>query len=331
MRLFPFAALVALIATTGCSPLTYQPRVVQVQQLPSHPLRASSTYVVVVPPASVGAAQLTDGITIPGLTKASTPDTAEVTINASVGQATVTDLTVATSTREAIISSSSGPTEYQVYSYTGNISIPSQLTITSKKYGQIMSYTQPTTNTLTFDRDPGTKERFRDTVSLEAAFRSQRPALLEKASLSEVESVQRMANRMLIDNFTASTQPFRVQLATESSTDPRFAQAATAFDQAVVGNTTDAAAYATRLKPAMDLWQQIIASPVGDSDDKKNEATGAALYNQAIGSFLLDHVDDAERSLLAAKGLGVDSIRVRHLTSEIADRRKRQTAQGTTP
>ena len=122
----------ALALLCSCSPLTYQPRVVQVQQLPSHPLPAGSTYAVVVPPTSVGAAQLTDGITIPGLTRASTPDTAEVTINASVGQATVTDLTVATATREAIISSSSGPTEYQVYSYTGNISIPSQLTITAK-------------------------------------------------------------------------------------------------------------------------------------------------------------------------------------------------------
>lgn len=322
---------IALALLCGCSPLTYQSRQVQVQQLPAHPLPAGSTYAVVVPPTSVGAAQLVDGITIPGFTRASTQDTAEVAITANVGQATVANLTVATATREAIVSSGSGPTEYQVYSYTGTITIPSQLTITSKKHGQVVSFTQPTTSSLTFEKDPSSGKRFTDTFSLEAAFRGQRPALLTQAAIDEVARVQRQANRALIDNFTASSQPFSIQLATENSSDPRFAQATTAFDQAVVGKDADATAFATRLTPAMDLWQQIIAGPAGDSDEARNEAKGAALYNQAVGSFLLDHLDDADRSLLAAKGLGVDAYTVRYLTDLIADHRKRLNAQGTTP
>lgn len=324
------ASLGALLVT-GCSPLTYQPRSVQVQQLPAHPLPVGATYAVVVAGTSVGSAQLASGIQIPGFAKAASPETADVTIEANVGQAAIDGLTIESGKVQQVISSGSGPSEYIAYSYRGTIIVPSLLRVSAKAHGSIATYDRPVRNDLNFDADPDSGQRFIDPATLEYAFNKNKPTLLQQASLKEVRNVLSVAKDLLIDQFTTRQEVISVNLATEHKTDPRFAQAASQFSQAVVGPSSDATAYAARMKPALDTWQQIASSPVGDDDEKRNLSKGAALYNQAVSLFLLNQLDEAERCASAAQGLGVEARTVSSLTYYIRDRRQRIKAQVSTP
>ena len=318
----------AIALLCGCSPLTYQTRSVQVQQLPAHPLPAGATYALVVPSTSVGAAQLADNIRIPGFDKATTPEAATVTIEANVGQATIADLKMESGTVQRVISSG-GPSEYTAYSYHGEVVVPSMLRISTKTQGALVTYDLPNRSNLNFDTDPETRQRFTDPSTLESSFTHARPALLSQASIAEVQRLQSLAASILVDQFTSRQETITLSLATEHKNDPRFAQGANAFAQAVVGQTSDAAGLATRLEPALAIWQQIATSPVGDDDQDRAAAKGAALYNQAVGWFLLDRLDDAERGAIAAQGLGVEARTVNSLTYRIHDRRGRVNAQHT--
>jgi hypothetical protein len=326
----PFGWLFAVALLCGCNPLTTQTRTVQVQQLAAHPVPPTATYAVVVPPTSIGAAQLTDGIRIPGLTKVTTPDTADIVITASVGRATVADLKVGSSQVERIISSG-GPSEVTVYSYTGTITVPNSLHIRSKAHGETTASDAPSRQDLTFAKDPGTNQRFTDPRALEWSFNQARANLTQQAELASVRDLQAYANRLATDQFTAHQDQVFFKLTTAHENDPRFAQAISLFDQAVVGAPTDATGRATRMQPALDLWQQIVDFPVGDDDAAKNAAKGAALFGQAVGLYLIGRLDDAERALIAAQALGVQGSDARSLTFKISEQRKRVAAQGTTP
>lgn len=330
MRSRSFFAIAAMVIATGCSPLTYETRTVQVHQLPAHPLPAGATYAVVIPPTSVGAAQLADTIRIPGFAKATASESAEVTIEANVGQAIIEDLKIESGTVQRVISSG-GPSEYTAYSYYGDIVVPSLLRIRSKTHGQVIAYDTPSRTRLSYDTDPNSQQRFTDPSALEWAFNRDRPALLSKVSRAEVQRLQSLAAETLVDSFTARQETIAFTLATTHQTDARFAQAANVFAQATIGQTSDATGLATRLQPALDLWQQITTSPIGDTDEDRTAAKGAALYNQAVGWFLLDRLDDAQRAAIAAQGLGVEARTVSSLTYRIDDRRQRMSAQKATP
>ena len=328
VRAFCWSFAVALLC--GCSPLTYETRTVQVHQLPAHPLPAGATYAVVIPPTSVGAEQLADTLRIPGFAKATAPESAEVTIEANVSQATIDDLKVEAGTVQRVISSG-GPSEYTAYSYYGKIVVPYLLRIRSKAHGQVIAYDTASCTNLSYDTDPNSQQRFTDPSALEWAFNRDRPALLSKASRAEVQRLQTLAAETLVDSFTARQETIAFTLATTHKTDARFAQAANVFAQATIGQTSDATGLATRLQPALDLWQQITTSPIGDNDEDRTAAKGAALYNQAVGWFLLDRLDDAQRAAIAAQGLGVEASTVSSLTYRIDDRRQRMSAQKATP
>ena len=177
MRSCSFLAVVAMLIATGCSPLTVQTRQVQVQQIPKYPVPAGTTYAVVIPPASIGAAQLADAIRVPGLTYVTTPDSADLTITANVGAATMSNLTVTSHQVERLVSSGSGG-EYTAYGYTGKISVPISLHITNKKYGETEKTDYPATRDFTFDRDPATNQRFTDMQSLEWSLNQNRSTLI---------------------------------------------------------------------------------------------------------------------------------------------------------
>jgi hypothetical protein len=328
VRAFCWSFAVALLC--GCSPLTYETRTVQVHQLPAHPLPAGATYAVVIPPTSVGAAQLAETLRIPGFAKATAPDTAEVTIEANVGQATIENLKIDSGTVHRVISSG-GSSEYTAYSYYGEIVVPSLLRIRSKTHGQVIAYDTPCRTNLSYDTDPNSQQRFTDPSTLEWAFNRDRPALLSKASRAEVQRLQSLAAEILVDSFTARKETIAFTLATTHKTDARFAQAANVFAQAAIGQTGDTTGLANRLQPALDLWQQITTSPIGDDDENRTAAKGAALYNQAVGWFLLDRLDDAQRAAIAAQGLGVEARTVSSLTYRIQDRRQRMSAQKASP
>ncbi len=329
-----FGWLCAFTLLCGCSPLTYESRMVPMQQLASHPLPAGATYVVIVPPTSVGAAQLADSIRIPGLSKATSPETAEVTIEASVGQATVSNLVVESNQVHRVISSG-GDAEFTAYSYLGSLSVPRSLRITSKTHGTVMTDLGPAVTNLTYDTDPGTQQRFTDPSALEWSFTNNRPSLLQKATLSQVQGVQHLANGSLVNAFTAQQITLTLTLATAHKNDPRFAQAANAFSLTVASPASSAAdgaaGFAAGMKPALDLWQQIAATPIGEKEEDRAESKGAALYNQAVGLFVIDQLDAAERTASAAQGLGVEARTVFNLTSYIHDRRTREQAQRTKP
>jgi hypothetical protein len=330
---FPAIALLAFLGAlfvTGCSPLTYQARSVQVQQLPAHPLPVGASYAVVVPGTSIGSAQLAS-IQIPGFAKAASPETADVTIEVSVGQATIDGLAIESGKVHQVISNGGGPSEYIAYSYRGTIIVSSLLRVSAKAHGLIANYDLPVRSDLNFDADPASGQRFIDPATLEYAFNKSKPTLLQQASLKEVRNVLSVANDLLIDQFTARREVISVNLATEHKTDPRFSQAASRFSEAIVGPNSDPAAFAARMKPVLDIWQQIASSPVGDDDEKRNQSKGAALYNQAVSLFLLNQLDEAERCASAAQELGVEAQTVSSLTYYIRDRRQRIKAQVATP
>jgi hypothetical protein len=133
------------------------------------------------------------------------------------------------------------------------------------------------------------------------------------------------------NHFTAHQERLVVQLATEHTEDPRFGQATMRFDQAIVGMATDQADFAARLAPAIDLWQQVVTTPVGSDAAARSTAKGAGLFNLAVGYFLLNRLDDAERSLLEAQALGSDPRWVNSLRLSIQDRRQRGAAQEHAP
>jgi hypothetical protein len=330
MRPFLLLAIGAVIAATGCTPLTYHTRLVSVQQLPAHPLPAGATYTVVVPATSVGAAQLTSGIRIPGATIATSPETAEVTIEAAIGQPSLVDLTVSTTQVQRVVSSG-GPSEVTVYGYRGTVVTPRTLHITSKTHGPLVTQDQPQRSPVVFDQDPTSRERFANAMNLEWSFTRARPALLQQAAVAEVQRLQDAANAAVANHFTAHQERLVVQLATEHTEDPRFGQATMRFDQAIVGMATDQADFAARLAPAIDLWQQVVTTPVGSDAAARSTAKGAGLFNLAVGYFLLNRLDDAERSLLEAQALGSDPRWVNSLRLSIQDRRQRGAAQEHAP
>lgn len=324
MTRFLVLACSALFAC-GCNPVTYQSRQIPVQQLPANPLPATATYRVVTVANSPGASQLASGIQIPGLTP-STAENATVVIEASVGETTVSNLTMATSERIRIVSSSNESGSYLVYKYTGSLATAQRLRITA--HGKVLKDVDyPDTSSLEYTKDPRTNGQFLDARMLEASFAQHRPGILQRATIETVTALQRRANDAAADLFTTRTENIYLTVATTHANDPRFAQAASLFDQAVVGRSADAGGFSVRLQPAMELWGQIAAHPTGNDADDKTTATAAAMLNQAVGFFLLDQLDAAERAAIAARSGGVDARPVGTMQQHILERRQRLDAQ----
>lgn len=315
----------ALLIVCGCSPVTYQPRQIPVQQLPAHPLPATATYRVVTVANSPGASQLASGIQIPKLTP-STAENATVVIEASVGETTINNLMLATTERVRVVSSSNESGSYNAYSYTGSLATAQRLRITV--HGKVLTDVDyPAISPLQYTRDPRTNEQFLGTRVLEASFAHHRPEILQRATIETVTALQERANHAAADLFTTRTENIYLTVATTHADDPRFAQAASLFDQAVVGRTSDPAGFSVRLQPAMDLWGQIAALPTGNDADDKTMATAAAMLNQAVGFFLLDQLDAAERAAIAARGGGADAWSADTVQRHISERRQRLSAQ----
>ena len=309
----------------GCNPVTYQSRQIPVQQLPANPLPATATYRVVTVANSPGANQLASGIKVPGLTP-STAENATVVIEASVGEATISNLMMATTERVRIVSSSNESGSYNVYKYTGTLATAQRLRITA--HGKVLKDVDyPATSSLEYAKDPKTNGQFLDARMLEASFGHHRPGILQRVTIETVTALQKRANDAAADLFTTRIENIYLTVATAHADDPRFAQAASLFDQAVVGRSADAGGLSVRLQPAMELWGQIAAHPTGNDADDKTTATAAATLNQAVGFFLLDQLDAAERAAIAARSSGVDARPVDAIQRHISERRQRLDAQ----
>jgi hypothetical protein len=319
---FPVIALVALLFTTGCSPLTYRTREVPLQQVPTHPLPAGATYVVVVPETSIGWAKLAEGIRIHGMSKAISPATAEVTIEATVSSAMITDQRLEVG--PATVAATGAATTFTPHRYCGTISVPSFLSIRTQRWGTLLTRDRPAVTTFAFALDPETHQQFGSPSALDWSFAQHRDSLRHQASYAEVQHVLDRANAFLADAFTTRTVNVRLSLAVAHQTDARFAAADIAFSQALVG---DAAGLGDRLKPVIESWRQIVDHPLGDSPQDRAHAQGAATYNQAVALFLSGLLDDAERATISAAGLEVDASKTFALTTLIQDRRRRQATQ----
>lgn len=344
-----FGALFVVLSC-GCSPVTYQTREIPYQQLPTQPLPDGATYALIVPSTSVGAADLLAGLRIHGLTKAANPATAEVTIEAHVAHALISDLHVESGPAPVVAgtggpsnggpgnsgpgnsgSASAGPGGYTPYRYCGTISVPSFLNISSQQHGVLIARDRAVDTRFTFDSEPRSQQPFSSPVALEISFAQQREHLLHKAANSEVRRLLAQANALLADAYTTRATTVTLPLAVAHKTDARFAQAEVAFSQAMVGKVSDAAGRAARLQPVIEQWRQISDHPLGEDDEDRSRSAGAALYDEAVGLFLLGQLDDAERTVIAAQGKGVDAGTTAQLTGAIQDRRSREAAQTAQP
>ncbi len=343
-----FAIPLLVIVAAGCSQTTYRPHHLLMVTLPKHPLPPEAkTYRLVIEGESVVEPRLAAGIVVPGLERAECEVHTDIRVVLPAGsdrpvvqrgsgaraQAITEDVVVTVgigfadkpitkvkerTSEDHVAGQPDAP--HPVYAYDGLWRIPQKLVVVTKGEGGIEAKAEAAQLPFSFDRDPKTHAPFQSRGALQKAWAEAMPGLAMNATKTSAATFIADANATLEDDFLVRTTTIDVDLADEHKQDPRFAEAARAFDAANAGRLADPAAFPRRLAVPIGIWKDIALHPAGGEGDRR-EAIGAATYDQAVASFSLDQLDDADRLVVAAQDQGVDAARIGQLRSLISERR----------
>jgi hypothetical protein len=256
--------------------------------------------------------------------KAAPTEDVVITVGIDIAAATAMKVKEKTST-DTVPGQADGP--HPVYGFSGVWEIPQKLILATKGAGEVEAYADPGRADFFFDRDPRTHRPFLQRGTMQGAWNEAMPGLAMKATQASVRAFIDNANRLIDDNFVVHSTTIGIDLADEHKHDPRFGEAARAFDAAIAIRLTDPAGFPAKMAQPIAVWTAITVHPAGTDSGDQREAIGAAAFDVAVARFALDQLDDADRQALAAQAKGVDAERIGRLQRCIADRRTGLAAQ----